>query len=358
MSINHPSLLRSKKDAQKRLTELLHQRDSGNMVEPAKITMGEWLHLWLDTVVRNGKRPRTYTTYRNVIDNHLVPKLGHIRVQQLQAQHIQSYYAGSELASSTLGQHHAVISAALKAATMQGVVPRNVATLVIGKPRLMGSQRDIRDKCWTAAEAQRFLAVTHEAGEQMQCFYHLALDTGARKAELCGLLWSEVDLDRGQVRITQQLISPVSLPVFGPTKGGIPRSITLMSQTIELLRRHKARQAETKLASGRSYSDFGLVFARDAWSADKLGWPLSPSSIGRKGFKALIEKAGVRQIVIHGLRHTSGSLLLMAGVSPYIVQARLGHASLSMTMSVYAHVLPASQQDAATRLSGVIYPTK
>src|SRR5688500_4737889 len=92
--------------------------------------------------------------------------LGHIRVQQLQPQQLQRYYADSVLSEATLGQHHAIISGALKAATMQGITHRNVATLVLGKPRQMDTQPDVRDKCWTAEEVQKFLAVTHTAGEQ------------------------------------------------------------------------------------------------------------------------------------------------------------------------------------------------
>src|SRR5262249_24888365 len=160
-------------------------------------------------------------------------------LQQVQPTDLQRYYTASTLAPTTLRQHHAIVHSALKAAQMQGMVTRNVATLVIGKPRQQEGHPDVLAHCWTADEAQRFLSVATGTGPQMAAFYQLALDTGARKAELCGLLWQDVDLDAGQVGIVRQLIKPGAPPRFGPPKNGNPRTITLMPKTVELLHTHK-----------------------------------------------------------------------------------------------------------------------
>lgn len=105
---------------------------------------------------------------------------------------------------------------------MQGLVTRNVATLVIGKPRRKEGHADVLVHCWTAEEAQQFLAVTHTVGPQMEALYNLALDTGARKAELCGLLWQNVDLEAGQIQIVRQLVEPGASPQFGPPRNSKP----------------------------------------------------------------------------------------------------------------------------------------
>jgi integrase len=126
-----------------------------------------------------------------------------------------------------------------------------------------------------------------------------------------------------------------------------------------LLRTHKQAQAEIKLRNRQAYRDHGLVFAKD-WSdvgrrTDTLGDPLSVNNIRQREFLRLIQAAGVKRITIHGLRHTCASLLLAAGVPPNVVQQRLGHKSIEITLSVYAHVLPGQQQDAARRLGALIY---
>jgi integrase len=138
--------------------------------------------------------------------------LGSICLQQLQPNDLKRYYNAATLAPSTLEQHHVILHSALKAAQMQGLVMRNVAALVMGKPRRKEGHPDVLTHCWTAEETQQFLGVVYTTGAQIAAFYHLALDTGARKAELCGLLWQDVDLQRGQISIVRQLIKPGAPP--------------------------------------------------------------------------------------------------------------------------------------------------
>ena len=132
--------------------------------------------------------------------------------------------------------------------------------------------------------------------------------------ELCGLLWKDVDLTIGQIAIVQQLVKPGAPPLFGPPKNGKPRTITLTPKTVELLRYHKAQQAQTKLANRGIYQDFGLVFAKDWWGmrthGDTLGHPLQSNTIGQGEFKRLIAMAGVKRIKFHGLRHNPEYLLI------------------------------------------------
>jgi integrase len=211
---------------------------------------------------------------------------------------------------------------------------------------------------WAVEDAQQFLSVVYTTGPQMAAFYHLALDTGARRAELCGLLWQDVDLKKSQISIVRQLIKPGAPPQFGPPKNGKPRTITLTPKTVELLRYHKAQQAHVKLANRGIYQDFGLVFAKDWWGlrthGQTLGHPLQSNAIGQREFKRLIAQAGVKLIKFHGLRHTCATLLLQAGVPVHVVQERLGHKRIEVTLGIYAHVLPAMQQDAASKLAALL----
>ena len=125
----------TKRDAERKLTELLHTLHRGDYVEPSRQTVGAWLHEWLETAIKPpNKRIRTYETYRSVIERHLQPAIGHLRLQQLKPTDLKRYYNGSPLSPSTLEQHHTLLHSALKAAEQQGLVQRNVATLVMGKP--------------------------------------------------------------------------------------------------------------------------------------------------------------------------------------------------------------------------------
>jgi integrase len=350
----------TKREAEAKLAELLHDANRSQLVEPSKITVAEWLTEWLETAIKPpSKRLRTYETYKSVIERHLNPTLGAIRLQQVRPTDLKRYYNQAALSPTTLEQHHTLLHSALKAAQLQGLVQRNVASLVIGKPHRREGHDDVLQHCWEAEEARRFLVVAKAYNPQAAAFYSLALDTGARKGELCGLKWGEVNLDVGQVAIVRQLIKPGPEPVFGPPKNGDTRTIHLGPETTALLRKHKAHQAELKLTNRAYYHDFGLVFAKE-WEhlqrhGDTLGHPLQINNLGQHEFKKLIGQAGIRPIKFHGLRHTCATLLLQAGVPPKVVQERLGHKHIAITLDIYAHVLPAMQQDAAAKLAALLH---
>jgi integrase len=350
----------TKRQAQAHLTDLLRAANRGELVEPSKRTVGEWLTEWLDKAIKPpAKRPGTYRTYAHVVQNRLIPALGAIPLQEVKAADIKRYYTESKLSGSTLAQHHAVVHSALKAATLEGLVFRNVAALVIGKPRWKRDHADVARNCWEADEARTFLAAAKQAGPQPAGLYALALDSGARKNELCGLQWGDLDLEKGTVTIMRQLAKPGRGPEFGPVKNGVPRTVDLAAETIELLKAHKRAQAELKMRNRRAYHDLGLVFAKE-WGdlhgrEDSLGLPLQSNNLGQREFARILKEAKVRPITIHGLRHTSATLLLKAGVPAHVVQQRLGHKRVEITLGIYAHVLPSMQQDAARRLGSLLY---
>ena len=250
---------------------------------------------------------------------------------------------------------HALLSSALNAAVRAGLISRNPASLVTGKPRKRAQVHTLT-RCWTAEEAGVFLAHTRTQGPQVAALYALALDTGARRGELAGLAWNDVDLVAGTITIHRQMIGfDIENPVFSSTKTGAIRTITLSAQTVALLKAHKAHQAEVKMANRQHYADHGLTFAKELTSP---GSPIQANNISPREFHPLCKAAKVRRIRFHDLRHTSATLLLSAGVPAHVVQQRLGHASVVMTLSTYAHALPTQQQDAASRLAALLYGTK
>jgi integrase len=350
----------TKKQAQARLVELLRAANRGELVEPSKRTLGDWLTEWVEKAVKPpAKSPGTYRAYTHVVQKRIVPVIGAIPLQELKAADVKRYYTDSKLSGSTLAQHHAIIHSALKAATLEGLVFRNVAALVIGKPQRRRDHGDIARNCWEVDEARTFLAAARDAGPQPAALYALALDAGPRKNELCGLQWGDLDFEQGTVTIVRQLTKLGRKPEFGPVKNGVPRTVDLAAETVELLKAHKRAQAELKMRNRKAYHDLGLVFAKE-WGdlhgrEDSLGLPLQSNNLGQREFARVLKAAKVRPITVHGLRHTSATLLLKAGVPPHVVQRRLGHKRVEITLAIYAHVLPSMQQDAAQRLAALLY---
>lgn len=341
----------TRQDAENKLAEILVDLSRQQFVEPSTVLFGAWLDEWLETAVKPPAcAPRTYERYRSAVDRHIIPALGAIRLQQLRTADIQRYYRRAGLSPSTLALHHSIVHGALQAAVQQGLVARNVAELVAAKPRRSRAPNDdARENCWTAEEAKLFLAAARAAGPRQAAFYTLALDTGARKNELAALRWDDVDLDRCLVTISRQLLrGPSTRPAFGPPKNHKPRTIEIAPGTATLLRQWKVRQLEEKMANRQFYQDFGLVFT------DEYGLPLRTSSLGQREFAQLIKAAGVKRIKFHGLRHTCATLLLQAGVPAKVVQERLGHKSIEVTMNIYSHVLPSMQREAAAKLAGAL----
>jgi integrase len=352
----------TKSQAEQKIRGLRTDFDRGELIEPSKRTVGAWLQEWVEKAVKPRRSPRTYETYKNAVQTHLVTSvLGGIRLQQLTPRDIEAYHhEKAHLAPATRKVHHAVLSSALKLAFRDGLVRRNVATLVTDRPTEPQAQECVN--VWTAEEASRVLAAAKQHSLQTGAFFALALDSGARKGELQGLRWTDVDLTSGALRIERQLLERLDgndgAPAFGPTKTRKTRAIDLCPQTLALLREHKREQAELKLANRLHYTDYGLIFAQN-WehrrgSVAALGAPLRSGAIAGVMDK-IVKDVNVRRITVHGLRHTSATLLLAAGVQPHVVQRRLGHSNIGTTLNLYAHVLPAMQQDAAQRLAGMLY---
>ncbi|MGH9370102.1 MAG: tyrosine-type recombinase/integrase [Vicinamibacterales bacterium] len=346
----------TKKQAEKELTRLLNAANNNAFVEPSNLTLLEWLRSWLAATVQPNARPATYTRYRGIVENHIAKAaIGSAPLQKIRPSHLEGYYADVSPGSRTV--HHTVLRRALRKAVKERLLMVNPAADLPRRQR--AGDEDAARQCWTAAEAQAFVLVAKRAGAQAGAFYALALDTGMRKGELCGLMWDTVDLEAGIVRVVQQLTKPGPDAVFGPPKNGRPRTISLAAGTVELLKAHRRAQRELKMANRTTYRDLGLVFAKERGDltnrADMIGLSLQANNLGERQFTRLIKAAKVRRITFHGMRHTCATLLLRAGEPVHVVAQRLGHSDPSITMRVYAHVLPDMQKQAAATMGAILH---
>jgi integrase len=179
----------------------------------------------------------------------------------------------------------------------------------------------------------------------------LMLSLGLRRGEALGLAWDDVDLDAGALRVRRALKRERDVKtgrsrlVLGDVKtAGSRRSLNVPTPMVDMLRGHRRRQAEERLAVGAEWQDSGLVFTTP------IGTPIDPANF-RHAFAALCKRAGLGHWHPHELRHSAASIMLAQGVPLEVVSGVLGHSSIRMTKDVYGHIM-APQREAAAEAMG------
>jgi integrase len=282
-------------------------------------------------------------------------------LRSLRPAQIKGYFLerADKLSGATLQAHFVILQSALKSAIRNGCLAKNPCEMVDGRPKAKDPEEDAKENCLTLAEAQSLLSAAKATGPQAAALFQLAIDAGARRGELLGLKWDDVNLDAGKIRIDRTLLKSRDVPVFGPpkTKSG-RRTIDINEESVRLLRAHKAAQAELKMQNRRIYNDHNLVFARewaDTRNCETLGLPLNGDDLSHRSFQKLVKQAGIKHhVTFHGLRHTCATLLLSSGEPVHEVSKRLGHAHASMTLDIYAHSMPSNQQGMARRFGTLL----
>jgi integrase len=237
-----------------------------------------------------------------------------------------------------------VIRKALGDAVRKGRLTRNVAASTT-LPKMIETEVH----CWTLDEVRRFLDSVRD--DRLYALYHLALVSGLRRGELCGLPKKDVDLEKSSVHIRQTLLSiGYEMHFETPKSGRSNRRIDLDPATVAVLKEHFKRQAEERLAAGPAWVDSGLVFTRED------GSPLHPETVSDH-FERRVRRAGLPRIRFHDLRHTYATLALEAGMKPWDLSDRLGHSSVAFTLAVYRHAIPSTQREATERAAVFILGT-
>ncbi len=305
----------------------------------ARLKLAEYLDRWLKDVATQRVRPKTLKRYR--LDIARIKKgLGSLRMAELTPAKVQTFIASlsdAGLSPASVKHCRAVLRTALAQAEKEGVVGRNVAKLVT-LPRDMHKPVTV-----ISPEIARAILDAHK-GDEFEPLVRLALATGLRQGELLGLKWEHVDLDAATLRVVHQLQRIDGAYVLTPPKSERSRRpLSLGSIAMEALRAQKLKQTERRLLLGPAWKDTGLVFT----TAD--GGELAGSTVTHH-FQATLRKAGITGVRFHDLRHGAATLLLLQGADVRRVQAQLGHSTIVLTASTYAHVLPALLKDNADLL--------
>ncbi len=337
----------TKKEARRFLNEKLHENDRGQLVVPSRRTLGQYLHEWIDKG-KPGIQDRTRESYRWVLLQYVLPRLGDRRLDQLGHMEIQDLYArmtAKGLSPRTVRYAHSILRSALGQAVRWRMISVNAADLVELPARQRKEMRAL-----TPDESSQFLDAIR--GDRWEVLWELLLVTGLRPGEALGLKWADIDWDGRRLRIQRTLRrNDANKWSFGePKTDRSRRSVVVPVSTMESLRSHRARQAEARLRRGGDYNaSLDLVFATHD------GHPVDYRVQVRRHFRPLVKAAGLDPLRPYDLRHTCATLLLASGEHPKVVAERLGHSSTVMTMDVYSHVLPDMQERAAERLERLLY---
>ncbi len=324
---------------------MLHQQATGTLVKPNKLTVAAYLERWLSEYAKSSLSPRSYERYRDLIRQHFVPAFGNIALTQLKAEQLHAHYTTcleAGLSPMTVRYHHAVIHKALDTALKWGLINRNVADAVDPPPK-----RRHEMETWDDWEISRFL----KAAEDSPYFslFHSVLYTGLRRSEALGLQWQDIDFVFCQLSVRRGLhnLKDGSYVLTDTKSEKSRRTIALSPAAVGVLREYRQKQEQDRLLIGKPLKETDLVFSQPD------GKPLRPNTITR-AWRMAATKAGVKVIRFHDARHSHASMLLKGGVHPKIVQERLGHSSIEMTLDIYSHVVPGLQEAAALRFEDLV----
>lgn len=337
----------TRKEVQDKLNRALYEQKQGTLTTGPQQTVKAYLERWIEQVVKLTRRANTYKGYRSVVECHLVPALGHIKLQKLTVEHIQAFLAQKQgqLKPSMIGYVRSVLSSALKNAMKWGLVARNVANLAD-----VPQAERYEGQVLTVEQARKLLEAAR--GSRLDALLLVAVTTGMRQGELVALRWSDLDLEKGilQVRHNLTWVRGMGYVEGEPkTKKG-RRKIVLSSVVIEALKAHRVRQEEARIKMGDRWQDRGLVFCNvygGYWHGNRV-WLF---------FKKLLKGAGLPDVRFHDLRHGAATVLLAAGVDLKVVSELLGHSSVAITADIYAHVLPEQQQAVVRKMDDLYGPS-
>lgn len=331
----------TQKEVRLKMLEMIRQVDAGTYKEPCKLTLAQWLDMWVAEYLNNLKR-MTQEHYRMQCTYYLKPGLGAAKLSMLNAHMIQQFINSlsngtrAELSAKTIKNIYGVLHKALNQAVENELIPGNPASACklpkVKKPPIHPLEPDEITKLISAAQEDDY-------GNLFIC----AIFTGMRQGELLGLPWENVDFDRMVITVDRQLQRENGEYFFCSPKNGNARSFAVAPVVMDALRKEKEKQDYYRSVLGDKWSNpYNLVFTT------AFGKNLVKRTVV-KHYKKVLEKAQLPDKRFHDLRHSFAVNSLQAGDNIKNVQANLGHATSAFTMDVYCHVSQAMARESAAR---------
>lgn len=354
----------TKEQAELRKAELLLQLNRNEYIPDNNMAFGDLAEKWMEEDVRVNLEPNTYRFYKDMLEQHIVSEIKDVPISKITSATVKTLMAkmqkktsrkGEPLSPTTIRHVRATLSACLQYAVDElEILRENPCTSTRSKRRRRGNtqqsqvQKIKSSDVYDEEQVRDFLAAAKE--EWYFMYFLIAASTGMRQNEILALTWDNVDFKRRVIRVEKAIKQndKDGVIVGGPKTPSSVRSIVMDEVLTRALKFHRVRQNEQKLLMGPAYEDQNLVIANEVGRIANAGQL-------RKVMKRIAEKGKVPYIPPKNLRHTHATLLLRAGVHPKIVQERLGHSSVLITLNVYSVVLETMQEEATERFESLLY---
>ena len=341
---------KTQKEVRQKLTAITAEIDSGVYQEPCKMTVNEWLDIWLKDY-QIGVKDSTAYLYERQAKLYLRPALGNIPLETLKAHMVQRLYNSLSqehdgqpaLSAKTIKNIHGVLHKALKQAVLIGYLRTNPTEACI-LPRI------IRKEMHPLEEDQVAVFLREVQEDPHEYLYKIALFTGLREGEVLGLGWEHIDFQAGILTVKRQLRREQKKGggyYFSPPKNNKSRCLTLAPSVIQLFRLQKLEQNSMRMEAGDAWEEHCLIFT------NQTGGYLSYRTV-YDCFKRIVRNIGAPATRFHDLRHTFAVASIKSGDDIKTVQENLGHATAAFTLDVYGHVTKQMKQDSAARMEQFI----
>jgi integrase len=327
------------------LTRALRDQQQRVNIAPDRVTVQAHMQRWLTDMVKPSCSFKTYTTYRDLAEDHIIPVFGPRLLAKVTTPEIQRFLNEKHeagLSAKTVKHIRDCFRAALNVAVHDwDLIPKNPASKA-RPPDQVERPMNVFD----TAQARAFLRLVEN--HRLQALFSLAICLGPRQGEVLGIRWENLSLDSRMLTINGALKRVEGILIKGKTKKTCSnRTIVLPAITVNALRRHQALQNQERTWAGARWKETGYVFTT------MIGTPIERRNLLRDWYR-LMAGSGLPRIRFHDLRHSAATLLFAQGVHPRTVMEILGHKDLNTTMRIYGHVLDQMKQDAAARMDELL----
>lgn len=339
---------KTKREAREILARHLADMADGIAVRETDESVGKYLEWYIENIAKIKNQPTTIYGYKKMMEKHILPALGGIKLKNLSAQQIQEYitHKQRELSANTVIKHVDFLRICFDKAVDMGKLKINPASRVTCPHKVKYHVQP-----YTAEQVVMLIRCLSTRSRWVYILLTVAAYTGLRRGELMGLRWSDIDFERKILSINQTRTMADVEVVKSPKTEMSKRSLMLVDELVELLKAEQDRQKENSKYWSVPYSDDGFVFVKED------GTPPNVNAISN-AIAYAVKANGLPHITLHGLRHTYASLIHAGGATMVEAQHALGHASPQITAGIYTHIYDQhnerAMEIAASQLSGVI----
>jgi len=342
---------KTKKEAQQWAASMELKKRDGLIIAAKKYTLKDLLKEWLKEYVSE-KSPTTYDGYKMIVKAHILPVLGKVKLKDLHSRHLKNYLneksedgkikGAGGLSGTTLLHHYHIFSSAFKYARKWGIMNHNPLDK-IDPPK----KNDYKAEYLSKDQINHLLKIAEEVNEWTYNFIYLAFKTGMRRGELLGLKWPDIEFNRKKISVVNNIVKTTNRAAIekSPKSEDGIRPIIVSDDVIDLLKNIRNNQLERKKMPG--FVDNNYIFCMDD------GTKVIPRTAYNR-YTKVFKAAELSNFNFKSLRHTHATYMLQAGVHPKIVQERLGHSSIEVTLNIYSHVIPSLQKTAVAEFENYL----